>query len=104
MEAVDDSASQAALNDFRDRLATGATAESIVREFITFGPSAVLDGQTYARLREHAGQALGVSPNQQVFLVGSAKLGFSIKPERRYGLFNDDSDVDLAIVSDALYE
>lgn len=95
---------QQTLSDFRERLASGVSAESIVREFITHGPSAVLDVQTYARLREYAGTSLHLSPNQNIFLVGSAKLGFSIKPTRRYGLFNDNSDLDLAIVSPILYE
>lgn len=104
MQPVDDAVLGAALAVFRERLASGAAAESIVREFITHGHSVVLDGQTYTRLREYAGAALLVSPNQNVFLVGSAKLGFSIKPKRRYGLFNDDSDVDMAIVSPSLYE
>lgn len=104
MAVAPGSAFEQALTDFRERLLSGASAESVVREFITHGPSAVLDVRTYAQLREYAGSALNISPNQSVFLVGSAKLGFSIKPNRRYGSFNDDSDVDLAIVSPSLYE
>jgi len=38
-----------------------------------------------------------------VFIVGSAKLGFSIKPSRRYGEFCDESDIDVAIVSERLF-
>lgn len=94
----------ASLEQFRQRLASGIAPHAIVRELITHGGSSVLDGQTYARLRELAGDVLQVSPNQSIFLVGSAKLGFSIKPRRRYGVFNDDSDIDLAIVSSSLYE
>lgn len=97
MEAVDEQVLGQSLQTFKDRLSSGISAESIVREFVTHGPSVVLDGQTYTRLREYAGRTLQVAPNQNVYLVGSAKLGFSIKPGRRYGLFNDDSDVDLAI-------
>lgn len=104
MELVEDIALTDALARFQDRLRSGASAGTIVREFVTHGGSVVIDDQTYARLREHAGAALQVSPNQNVYLVGSAKLGFSIKPRRRYGLFGDDSDVDLAIASSGLYE
>jgi hypothetical protein len=103
MDPVDDSELETALTAFRARLGH-ASPESIVREFITHGASAVLDVKTYTRLREHAGEVLQIAPNQNVYLVGSAKLGFSIKPGRRYGLFNDDSDVDLAIVASSLYE
>ncbi len=104
MEPVDEQVLGQSLETFKDRLSSGASAESIVREFITHGSSVVLDGPTYTRLREYAGQVLQVSPNQNVYLVGSAKLGFSIKPARRYGFFDDDSDVDVAIVSPSLYE
>lgn len=104
MEIVTDYVLEGALSEFRTRLASGSSAESIVREFITHGPSVVLDGQTYTLLREYVGETLKLSPNQSVFLVGSAKLGFSIKPARRYGLFGDYSDVDLAIVAPPLYD
>lgn len=104
MESVDEQVLGQALQTFKERLGSGASAESIVREFVTHGSSVVLDGPTYTRLREYAGQALQIAPNQNVYLVGSAKLGFSIKPARRYGLFSDDSDVDLAIVSPSLYQ
>jgi hypothetical protein len=38
-----------------------------------------------------------------VILVGSGKLGFSIKPQRRFLSFNDDSDIDVAVVSTELF-
>jgi len=39
-----------------------------------------------------------------VFMVGSGKLGFTIKPNEQYRLFSDKSDIDLAIVSNELFE
>ena len=39
-----------------------------------------------------------------VLIVGSGKLGFSIKPSRRFESFNNDSDIDIAIVSTPLFE
>jgi hypothetical protein len=42
--------------------------------------------------------------HQDIFVVGSAKLGFSISPKKRYRLFGDQSDIDIAIVSHDLYE
>ena len=92
------------LAQFRERLTSGASPESIVREFITFGAAVLIDQESYTRVREYAGDVLEVSPNQNIFIVGSAKTGFSIKPHRRYELFNDSSDVDLAIVSSGIYE
>lgn len=104
MEMVDELALQLRLDHFRSRIAAGAAPETLVREFITFGNVAVLDDMTYTHIREHAGAALGVHPIQSVYIIGSAKLGFSIKPSRRYGFFSDESDLDVAIVSAQIYE
>lgn len=40
----------------------------------------------------------------EVIIVGSAKLGFSIAPHKRYRYFNDKSDIDIAICSPTLYD
>lgn len=89
---------------FKERLRSGASAQDVVRERITHGSAVVIDDVRYAALRERTGSGLGVAPNRDVYLVGSAKLGFSIKPARRYMPFCDDSDIDLAVVAPALYE
>jgi len=39
-----------------------------------------------------------------VVIVGSSNLGFSIKPQKRYVAFGDDSDVDVAIICPILFE
>jgi hypothetical protein len=39
-----------------------------------------------------------------VVVVGSARLGFSIKPSRRFESFGEESDVDVAVVSTHLFE
>ena len=39
-----------------------------------------------------------------VIIVGSGKLGFSIKPNKRYVEFGEDSDIDIAIISPKLFE
>ncbi|BFP54665.1 MULTISPECIES: hypothetical protein [Streptomyces] len=75
----------------------------IVREFITHGSCVVIDQAQHALLRERVADSLSVHPNRDVYTVGSAKLGFSIKPSRRYGHFNDESDIDVAVVSAELY-
>ena len=36
-------------------------------------------------------------------MVGSAKLGFSISPAKRWKPFGEESDIDVAIVSTSLY-
>lgn len=100
---VDQSEVSAAVAAFRSRLAD-SEAMSIVRETITHGPSFVVSATQFVAMREHLATHLSLSANRDVFMVGSAKLGFSIKTKRRWLAFNDDSDVDLAVVSPALYE
>jgi hypothetical protein len=41
---------------------------------------------------------------EHVVIVGSCKLGFSIKPDKRFVPFGDESDIDVAIVSSGLFE
>ncbi|WP_329890007.1 hypothetical protein [Stenotrophomonas muris] len=45
---------------------------------------------------------LGVN-HQNVAIVGSAKMGFSLSPAKKFKKFNDDSDLDLVIVSPKLF-
>lgn len=40
----------------------------------------------------------------QVFVVGSAKLGFSIAPGKRFRLFGETSDIDITLVSKRLFD
>lgn len=89
---------------FQGRIAEGATAETLVHEFITHGSSVVVPDPGFAALREHVARVLQVSANRDVYMVGSAKLGFSIKPKKLYKLFGDESDVDLAVVSATVYD
>jgi hypothetical protein len=91
-----------ALRAFQDRLGIAEPID-IVREMITHGQSAILNVQEYSYVRRSVGESLGVSPNRDVFMVGSAKLGFSIKAAKRYEPFGDDSDIDIAVTSPELY-
>jgi len=77
--------------------------DEMVRKYICFGQSAVLDDDKYVTLKEVVAKRFDVHPTA-VLMVGSAKLGFSIKPKRRFLPFGDSSDIDVAIVSDALFE
>jgi len=89
--------------EFRALLKTGLSPLQIVQQEITTGNSRIVSNGRYQKLREHFAGAFGVSPSRDVLMVGSAKLGFSIKPKRRYQPFGNESDVDVAIVSPQLY-
>ncbi len=74
----------------------------IVRRHITYGPSCLLDEDRHFDLRARVGSKFGIHPSE-VVLVGSGKLGFSVKPSRRFEPFGEASDLDLALVSQHLF-
>lgn len=92
----------AAVASFKE-LIGAAHAIDVVRQKITHGPSVIITEHAYSQLRTRIGGVLRVAPNRDVFMVGSAKLGFSIKAKARYRAFHNESDVDIAVVSPELY-
>lgn len=58
--------------------------------------------QMYHKLKMLTSDALDV-PLKNVAVVGSAKVGYSLTPEKNFRLFNDESDLDVAIVSAPLF-
>lgn len=90
------------INDFQNDL-TALNSLQMVRKYVFNGASHVLSDPEYYELREEVCDHFDIEFND-VLLVGSGKLGFSIKPDRRYGEFNDDSDIDIAVVSTPLFQ
>jgi hypothetical protein len=70
----------------------------VIRKHITTGVSEVLASGTYYELRNQVADHFRLHPSA-VILVGSGRMGFSLKPIKRYQPFGDSSDLDLAIVS-----
>jgi hypothetical protein len=87
---------------FRDDLATFDTG-TLVQRHITTGPSYLLDEAKYHLLRARVAAEFGLHANE-ILMVGSAKLGFSIVKDKRYRAFGEESDIDIAIVSSALFD
>lgn len=90
------------MEDFKSDL-TKLNSLQIVRKHVFNGQSKILSDATVYELKEEISSFLDVDFND-VQLVGSGKMGFSIKPSRRYGCFNDNSDLDIAIVSPFLFQ
>jgi hypothetical protein len=65
----------------------------ILHKYVYVGASVVLADGLHAALKTEVAEHFGVHVND-VVMVGSAKYGFSIKPDRRYGLFGNESDID----------
>ena len=75
----------------------------IVRKHIVFGECAVISPETYFCLRDTVAKKFSLHPND-VLVVGSAKLGFSIAPDKEYKIFGENSDIDVAIISSYFFE
>ena len=88
------------LNNFKGDLKK-LTSIQVVRKHIIFGECSELCPRDYFNLRSEVAKKFGLHPNE-AFVVGSAKLGFSVAPKNRYREFCDDSDIDIALVSSGI--
>jgi hypothetical protein len=57
----------------------------------------------YVRWRHRVATQLSVDP-MAVQLVGSARLGYSINPKKNFKKFDEESDLDIAVVSLELFD
>jgi hypothetical protein len=90
------------IQSFRDDL-SALTSVQMIRKHIISGECAVISGAQYFKLRSEVADKYEVHPNE-VLVVGSGKLGFSIAPAKRYRHFTDTSDIDVVIVSSKLFD
>jgi hypothetical protein len=97
----DESFYELKIETFRNGLSRWSSVE-IVQRFVTVGDPAVLSPEQHAELKQRVALHFSIHPTN-IFIVGSAKLGFSIAPGKRWREFGEASDVDVAIVSDVLY-
>jgi hypothetical protein len=87
---------------FQADLAILATYQ-IVQKHILLSNSFVLTRDIDYALRAAVADHFELRP-EEVYIVGSAKLGFSIAPDKRYKPFHDRSDIDIAIASERLFD
>lgn len=97
--AVDDRVSA-----FQAEVATDQSDMMIVRRSVLHGPAYAIDIDESFVLASSIADYWHVHPNRDVYIVGSAKLGFSISPVKRWRRFGDESDIDVAVVSETLFE
>ncbi len=79
------------------------TSVQMIRKHIIFGECAIISAPQYFELRNEIADRYNVHTNE-VLIVGSSKLGFSIAPHKRYRHFTDTSDIDVVIVSSRLFD
>ncbi|SDE60616.1 hypothetical protein [Desulfuromonas thiophila] len=79
------------------------TSLQVFRKYILNGECYLLNNDQHFHIREDVCENFSVEFND-VVMVGSGKLGFSLKPSKRFVEFSDDSDIDIAIVSPILFQ
>lgn len=79
--------------------------ESIVQEHVLEGLPFVFQSEpgSMVSLRNHLGERLAVS-STSVTVIGSARIGFSLSPDNFSRQFSDESDIDVLIVDERLFD
>ena len=94
------------VDEFKGKLRDKSISDlEIVQRYITHGHPFVFEGDEdkYFRLKQTVAQKFGLNP-QDVIMVGSGKLGFSISPLKRWQPSHDESDIDVAIISSDIFD
>lgn len=92
------------VEEFRAALVdTGDDAE-IVERYVFHGGCYAISEQQHFDIKSRIASQFQLEPSTDIFVVGSAKLGFSVAPNKRWRPFGDTSDVDVAIVNHDLYQ
>lgn len=81
------------------------TVDRIMNKYLLFGVPYIYkdDENTYFELKEELSRHFGIQQTQ-IYIVGSSKLGFSISPKKRFKTIDDDSDIDVAIIDEKLFD
>jgi hypothetical protein len=93
------------INKFKDTLKDKSLSDrDIVHECISYGTPYVFEGDEikYFHLKKIIANHFNLHQNE-VIMIGSAKLGFSIKPKQKYQPFNDESDIDMVLISEKIF-
>lgn len=91
---------------FIDDLKNGTISDlEIVNRYMSFGtPHIFRDNESiYFDLKAELSNVFSVDP-ADIFMVGSSKLGFSIAPTKLWKDNNDESDIDMVIISDIAFD
>ncbi len=92
------------ISQFKTDLKELSDDEMISKYYYNDFVPAAISLDTYHKLRLEIKNHFNLESIFDVFLVGSGRLGFSIKPGNEYKLFDDDSDLDVVIISKSMFE
>ena len=89
---------------FMESLSSQGDNFAIVNQHVLHGSCFAIGETAHYELKQEIALNFSLEVNQDIFIVGSAKMGFSVAPHKRYRDFGDRSDIDVAIVSHDLYQ
>lgn len=102
---IDKNAQDKKVQEFKEAISDkNNSLEKIIDKYLLFGTPYIFkdDENKFYELKNEIAGFLKVSQTN-IFVVGSAKLGFSIAPQKRYMHFNEESDIDIAIIDGATF-
>jgi hypothetical protein len=87
------------------RILLNEPLESVVKQHIFQGTPFVFRDQPklYQDLRDHIGTSLRL-PHENIIVVGSAQVGFSLAPDNSFVAFSEESDIDVVVVNERLFD
>lgn len=103
---IDENTIELRKEEFRAYLKNDSnTIERIMNKYLLFCvPYIYRDNEdVYYELKEEISNYFKIQQTQ-IYIVGSAKLGFSISPNKRFKNLNEDSDIDIAIIDERLFD
>ncbi len=79
--------------------------DALVRCYVLGGPAFAFrdDFGAFTAMVDHLVERLGVEP-AGITVVGSGKVGFSLSPDRFPRKFGEESDIDVLVVDEALFD
>ena len=89
------------LKNFKNDLKILSPIE-MFRKYFVDDKCYILDETQQVKLKSKICDKFNVQYNN-IIIVGSGKLGFSIKPDKRFVCFGEESDIDIAIISTELF-
>lgn len=102
---IDENAQNDKIKEFKCTIGDESNSlDKIIDKYLLFGTPYIFkdDENKFYELKNEIAGFFKVSQTK-IFVVGSAKLGFSIAPGKRYKHFDEDSDIDIAIIDGATF-
>ena len=102
---IDENIQRRKIEEFKEELSDiNNSVEDIINKHLLSGTPYIFsdDNNKFFALKKDIANFFEVNQTK-VYVIGSAKLGFSIAPRKRYKPFDLDSDIDVAIIDETTF-